>query len=54
MPGITLQLLTLRLSKFTLLNAGLDGLVELAIERGLGQGDFVVGKDVLLQRLPAV
>lgn len=46
--------LTLGLSKITLLNSRLDGLVELGIEGALGgEGDLVVGSHILLDGLAA-
>lgn len=46
--------LTLGLAELSLLNASLDGLVELRVERGLRRdGDLVVGLHVFLDRLTA-
>lgn len=47
--------LTLGLSELSLLNTGLDGLVELAVKSSLGDnGNFVVGQDIFLDRLATV
>lgn len=47
--------LTLRLSELALLNTGLDGLVELGVERALGrEGNLVVRSDILLDSLATV
>lgn len=47
--------LTLGLSELALLNTGLDGLVELGVERALGrEGDLVVRCNILLDSLATV
>lgn len=47
--------LTLWLSELALFNTGLDGLVELGVERALGrEGDLVVRGDILLDGLTTV
>jgi hypothetical protein len=49
------QRLTLGLSELSLLNTGLDSLVELAVKSGLtGESNFVVGQYIFLDRLATV
>lgn len=45
---------TLRLLKDTLLNTGLQGLVEERVEHVVGGNNVIVGADILLERLAAM